>query len=163
MMKEIFLSLGTNLGDRDQNLAMALRSIGAKIGKVLVTSPVYETEPWGFDTDQNFLNMALEIATTLTPHEVLQQCLSIEASLGRVRQNQTGAYTSRTIDIDVLFYGQQIIQDKQLTLPHPHLHQRRFILEPLCAIAPQFEHPVLKQTIAQLMQHCSDPCRVKQL
>lgn len=160
MMKRIFLSLGTNMGHREQNLIDALHNIGNQVGNQGLVSPVYETEPWGFETDHNFLNMAVEVFTVLAPHQVLEQCLAIEQSLGRVRQPGMGAYTSRIIDIDVLFYEKELINDEQLVLPHPHLHKRRFILEPLCSIAPDFVHPLLGQSIQQLLNKCTDACRV---
>lgn len=161
-MKSIYLSLGSNLGEREQNLAQAIHLLENEAGIILRCSPLFETEPWGFETEQQFLNLALELDTLLSPHELLQKCLEIESRLGRIRTHTQKGYQSRTIDIDLLFFGNELVSDERLTLPHPHLQKRRFILEPLAAIAPDFVHPVLGQSIQQLLNHCTDQCHVSQ-
>lgn len=161
-MKKAFLSLGSNIGDKKKNLSRAIRYINVGIGHIIDLSGIYETEAWGFKTDETFLNMVIEIITDLHPEQVLDQCLQIEKQLGRVR-NESEEYSSRIIDIDVLFYGDQIVSTPHLSLPHPLLHIRRFVLEPLCEIAPDFVHPELGDTIKSLLEKCSDESKVNQL
>jgi len=161
-MKKTIISLGTNLGDRNKNLLKAIQFINIGIGHITNLSGVYETEPWGFESNDKFLNMVVEVITEVSPEVMVAKCLDIEKKLGRTREDSTG-YASRVIDIDILFYGDSIIVQPNLTIPHPYLHLRRFVLEPLCEIAPDFVHPILKLTISELLIQCSDPCFVKQL
>ncbi|MFA9391642.1 MAG: 2-amino-4-hydroxy-6-hydroxymethyldihydropteridine diphosphokinase [Prolixibacteraceae bacterium] len=156
MLQKVYLSLGSNLGAREKYLSKAIREINATIGQLVVLSGIYETEAWGFKADEKFLNVVIEITTVYSASEVLEKCLGIESGLGRVRNSNKG-YSSRNIDIDVLFYANEIVADATLTLPHPHLSKRRFILEPLNEIAPDFKHPVLGLTITELLKQCSDP------
>jgi 2-amino-4-hydroxy-6-hydroxymethyldihydropteridine diphosphokinase len=158
-MKIVFLGIGTNLGNREHNLRQAVANIEKKIGPVLRTSQVYETEPWGFQSDSAFLNMVAEVETELAPHELLETVLKIEASLGRVR-NET-QYSSRVIDIDILLYGSEIINDEDLKIPHPLMHKRKFVLIPLCEIASDMIHPALKKTFGELLTLCEDNTSVK--
>lgn len=161
-MRKAFLSLGTNLGERDKNLAKAIRYINMSVGHIIDLSGIYETEPWGFESDTKFLNMVVEIITDLTPHELLANCKDIENKLGRDRSMAIG-YSSRIIDIDILFYEKEIVSDPDLVLPHPHIQSRRFILEPLAEIAPEFVHPQLNLTTKQLLADCIDEATVVQL
>ncbi|MDA3929805.1 MAG: 2-amino-4-hydroxy-6-hydroxymethyldihydropteridine diphosphokinase [Prolixibacteraceae bacterium] len=161
-MKKAFLSLGTNLGDKEKNLSRAIRYINVGIGQMIDLSGLYETEPWGFESNEKFLNMVIEIVTDLTPLEMIDKCLEIENKLGRIRKVFKG-YSSRTIDIDILFYDDIVLSEANLILPHPHIQNRRFILEPLCEIAPDFIHPVLNKTLKELLIECTDICIVKQL
>jgi 2-amino-4-hydroxy-6-hydroxymethyldihydropteridine diphosphokinase len=161
-MIKAFLSLGSNIGDRHKLLSRAIRYINVGIGHIIDLSGVYETEAWGFDTEDKFLNMAVEIMTDYTPIEVLDKCHEIEEKLGRERLVGQ-AYTSRPIDIDILLYSNEIINTPELVIPHKHLAERRFVLEPLSEIAPEYVHPVLNITIKELLKKCPDDKDVNQL
>jgi 2-amino-4-hydroxy-6-hydroxymethyldihydropteridine diphosphokinase len=158
-MKNVFLGIGTNLGDRENNLENALVEIEKLIGWVIKTSSVYETEPWGFHTKDKFLNMVVKVETVLNPNELLEYIQKIESVLGRVRGKKR--YSSRMIDIDILFYDDLHEEDKKLIIPHPLLHKRKFVLIPLCEIASEFIHPVLKKTMSELLEICEDYSEVK--
>ncbi|MBR4842237.1 MAG: 2-amino-4-hydroxy-6-hydroxymethyldihydropteridine diphosphokinase [Bacteroidaceae bacterium] len=150
-MPTLYLSLGTNMGDRQSNLDTALSLIGQKTGTVQAISTMIETEPWGYKSDNRFLNMAVKVETMLTPLQVLSVTRSIERSMGRKEKSSNGKYTDRIIDIDLLMYDDLITDSPELTLPHKLMHKRRFVLEPLAQIAPGLEHPVLHKTIRELL------------
>jgi 2-amino-4-hydroxy-6-hydroxymethyldihydropteridine diphosphokinase len=154
------LLLGGNLGDRHANLASAKRLIGQRIGTVVKASSLYETQPWGKPDQPDFLNQALEVATDLNPDEVLKAILNIEKELGRQREDK---WDARTIDIDILFYDAKVLKTKDLTLPHPHLHERNFALVPMLEIAPNKQHPIFKKTIEELYEACNDELEVVML
>jgi|SRR5664280_148508 2-amino-4-hydroxy-6-hydroxymethyldihydropteridine diphosphokinase len=158
-MKNVFLGIGTNLGDRQNNLEKAVAGIEEFIGQVLKTSSVFETEPWGFHTKDKFLNMVVKVETVLDPNELLGNAQMIESLLGRVRGKKR--YSSRLIDIDILFYEDLHLDDEDLKIPHPLLHKRKFVLVPLCEIAPEIIHPVLKKTVVELLELCEDKSDVK--
>jgi 2-amino-4-hydroxy-6-hydroxymethyldihydropteridine diphosphokinase len=158
-MKNVFLGIGTNLGDRENNLEKAVAGIEEIIGQVLKTSSVFETEPWGFHTKDKFLNMVVKVETVLDPNELLENAQMIESLLGRVRGKKR--YSSRLIDIDILFYEDLHLDDEDLKIPHPLLHKRKFVLVPLCEIAPEIIHPVLKKTVVDLLELCEDKSDVK--
>jgi 2-amino-4-hydroxy-6-hydroxymethyldihydropteridine diphosphokinase len=141
-----YLSLGSNLGDRQANLNRAITGL-AKLGWVRLVSSFYETEPVEFTPQPWFLNCAVELMTELSPDQLLRQTLRIEQRMGRIRDQEKGP---RSIDIDILLFDDLQIDSKSLTIPHPALHRRRFVLEPLTEIAPEARHPVLKKTISQL-------------
>lgn len=153
-MASVYLSLGSNTGNRQAFLTQALTNIEDRIGAIEQKSSLYETGSWGFVSD-NFLNQVVEVTTALAPLALIVQCLDIEKGMGRERNNQEG-YSPRVIDIDILFYDELILQEEQLVIPHPHIHTRRFILVPLNEIAPELTHPVLHNTISQLLAECSD-------
>jgi len=157
-MKRVFLGIGTNLGNREGNLEQAVTRIKEYIGPVLNSSAIYETEPWGFLTKDEFLNMVVKVETMLTPSGILGRILMIESLLGRVRGEKQ--YTSRLIDIDILLYEDMIVDEESLKIPHPLLHERKFVLVPLCEIAPEMVHPVLKKSIAELLEICEDKSKV---
>ena len=158
-MKKVFLGIGTNLGEREENLGKAIINIGDNIGKVVRVSSVYETEPWGFTAEDNFLNMVAEVETILTPSGLLGAILMIESQLGRARGEEQ--YSSRLIDIDILFYEDLILDEISLKIPHPLLHNRKFVLVPFSEIAPDHMHPVLKKNISALLNLCDDRSRVR--
>ena len=158
-MKNVFLGIGTNLGSRESNLEQAVVEIEKYIGPVLSSSSIYETEPWGFKAKDEFLNRVIKVETELTPSGLLGKILMIESLLGRVRNEER--YSSRLIDIDILLYEDKIIEEESLKIPHPLLKERRFVLVPLCELASDMIHPVLKKTIGELLELCEDRSKVK--
>ncbi len=157
----LFLLLGGNQGDREATLRHATDLIQQRIGSVADSSALYQTAPWGDfaagEQPQDFLNQAVKVHTRLTPAECLSQALAIEQELGRVRSGKpTQGYASRPIDIDLIFYGSLVLHTADLILPHPRMHLRRFVLTPLCDIAPDFIHPVFNKTLSQLLSECPD-------
>jgi len=158
-MKIVFLGIGTNLGDRERNLEQAVAKIEEFIGRILISSSTYETEPWGFKANDEFLNLVVKVETELTPSGLLGRILMVESLLGRVRGHKR--YSSRMIDIDILFYEDMIIDEESLKIPHPLLHERKFVLVPLCEIATELIHPVLKKSVADLLEICKDKSEVK--
>ena len=148
-----FLSIGSNIGDRLLYLNTAMQNIREKLGTIMSQSNIYETESWGYEGD-NFLNMAIKIETRLKPADILIAIREIETELKRERQ--AGRYTNRTVDIDILFYNQEIVDTEELKIPHPHISERNFVLEPLMDIAPDLVHPQLNKTIKELAQACTD-------
>lgn len=158
MEKVVYLGLGSNMGDREGFLNKALEFIDLEAGKVLTASHLYQTEPWGFHAKEQFLNMAVGIKTLMDPDTLLQELLSIEVKMGRERGDN--GYSSRKIDIDILLYDNITIQGPGLMIPHPLMHERRFVLVPLCDIAPGIIHPVFKKTIAVLLDECRDKSQV---
>ena len=152
----VYFSLGTNLGDKEQNLRTAVRKIRKQIGEVVSLSAFYATAPWGFSSDNTFLNAALCAKTALTPLEVLQTTQKIECEMGRTHKSVNAVYSDRVIDIDLLLCfaddGAPVLLDVPgLQLPHPLMQERRFVLEPLAEIAPGVVHPVFKKTIQELL------------
>ncbi|MBB2144361.1 2-amino-4-hydroxy-6-hydroxymethyldihydropteridine diphosphokinase [Pedobacter sp. LMG 31464] len=153
-----YLLLGSNLGDRELYLDRAVQLISEKVGDVIIKSAVYETEPWGNANQPGFLNLALGVDTRLLPFELLETVLEIEIVLGRVRHEKWG---SRLIDIDIIFYGDEIITvDDKLQIPHPEMQHRKFVLEPLAEIAPNLIHPILGKSITELLVTLTDTLSV---
>ncbi len=159
-MNEIYLSLGSNQGDRIENLREAVKNIEKQIGQTVKVSSYYETEPWGFTDNTNFINQVIKIKSDLTPDNVLAKSLEIEKVLGRKRKASKQRYSSRNIDIDVLFIDDMIINTESLTVPHAHIHKRNFVLQPLCEIAPSLVHPIIQKNISQLTEECVDDMQV---
>jgi 2-amino-4-hydroxy-6-hydroxymethyldihydropteridine diphosphokinase len=161
-MSPVYLLTGSNLGSRRENLALAGSMIESRVGKIPDRTGIYETEPWGFESEtRNFYNQALLVDTSLTPQDLLNELLGIEREMGRVRSG--GSYVSRKIDVDILFYDDIVIDSGTLVIPHPRMHKRRFALKVLAEIAPAFVHPVFKKDIATLLEECSDDGMVKRL
>ena len=156
-MAIVYLSLGSNSGDRIGFLQQAASLLGADDGISLIrTSAFYETEPWGMDSENWFVNAVVEIKTTLAARDLLNVCKRIEQQLGR-RPSEGKGYSDRTIDIDILFYNKDIINDDDLIVPHKYLHLRAFTLVPLLELIPNFEHPVLHKTISELHGDLENP------
>lgn len=176
----VVLLIGGNQGDRVAILMRAVAEISHRIGTVSLLSALYETEPWGFEAEQQFLNQAVVVDTDMTPIEVLEEALRIEKDLGRVRLADGGAkadaseglasvgeapamhtYSSRPIDIDVIFFNSEMVDMADLQLPHPRMHLRRFVLAPLAEIIPDFQHPKFHKSIRQMLEECEDSGVVK--
>lgn len=147
-MAQVFLGLGTNLGERMVNLAQALSLLPPAV-TVLRCSPVYETPPWGFAAQPAFLNMVCEAESDLQPPALLERLKALEEKMGR---EKTGRYGPRLIDLDILFYADQVYKDDRLEIPHPRLAERAFVLAPLADLAPEFKHPLTHQTIRAMLE-----------
>jgi 2-amino-4-hydroxy-6-hydroxymethyldihydropteridine diphosphokinase len=158
-LNAVFILLGTNLGNREVNLSKAI----TKITKLCISEPnqssVYETLPIGFDSDQKFLNQVISIVTSLDPFELLEKLLEIELLMGRERQGI--GYSSRIIDLDILYFNSDIIQSETLIVPHPRLHSRRFTMVPMAELAPDFIHPVLQLSQTQILSQLEDKNEVR--
>jgi 2-amino-4-hydroxy-6-hydroxymethyldihydropteridine diphosphokinase len=159
--KRVFLLTGSNIEPRAKYLALADKEIEANVGKIICRSSIYESEPWGFKAETPFLNQVLVLITELTPFEILIKIHILENQLGRLRKGK--AYVSRTIDVDILYVDDEIIQTEELKIPHPRLHERKFTLLPLAEIAGGFMHPILKNTNNELLQKVNDQSRVQKV
>jgi len=160
-MARIYMLLGGNMGDRMNFLDTAGKKIAERIGDIACVSSVYETQPWGFLHETSFLNQLVVADTSLQPADAMKAILIIEQQLGRTREGEP--YTARTIDIDILFYEDKIIDEEDLVIPHPRLHLRRFALEPMAEIQGGLVHPVFKKTIYMLLADCPDKMKVNKL
>lgn len=155
-MAKVYVGLGTNLGDKEQNLRDAVQKIEEQIGKVVSLSAFYVTAPWGFTSENSFLNAAACVETELSPLDVLQKTQTIERELGRMKKSINGAYSDRLIDIDLLMYEDLVLSvtsptGAELNLPHPLMTERDFVMKPLAEIAPELVHPVLGKTMRELI------------
>ena len=157
---KVIAGLGSNLGDRFEALQRALELIGREGGEIIAASSVWETEPWGFEADEQFLNMVIVLQTTLEPKVLIQRFRSIEGRMGR-KKSGGGKYESRIIDLDILFWDDRVISIPGLEVPHPKLHSRRFVLEPLMEVAPETVHPVTGLTVAEMLEFCEDNSGVR--
>ena len=146
----VYLGLGTNLGNKEQNLRMSVQKIEERIGEIVSLSAFYVTAPWGFASDNSFLNAVVCVETPLLPLEILKETQAIERELGRTSKSVGGVYSDRLIDIDLLLCGDIIMDEEGLILPHPLMTERRFVMEPLAEIAPDVMHPVLHKTMKEL-------------
>lgn len=148
---DIYIGLGSNDGNREQLIEEAIEQLSATLGMPLQKSSIIESEPWGFVSSKPFLNMVISFATTIPPQKLLDITEKIERNLGRkTKSTKTSGYKDRTIDIDILFYGKEIINSERLTIPHPHIQKRPFVLTPLTEIAPDFIHPLIGKSIKEL-------------
>ena len=161
MSEKAYILLGSNMGDREHILDKACCMIAISCGDIIMKSAIYESEPWGFTSEQWFLNQVILVDVACSAHELMECLLSIESLLGRERTSKNG-YSSRPIDLDVLYFWDAIINDDFITVPHPRLHLRRFTLLPLCDIAPDFLNPVFNKSNSQLLAECDDKYIVKQ-
>lgn len=160
-MANVYLCLGGNQGNTIGIFENAIDLINSRVGKVEAKSALYETEPWGFECSQNFVNQVVVVQTSLQPIDVLHICLQIEAELGRVRHG--AQYCSRVIDIDILLIDDLIINEPELTVPHPRMLQRQFVLQPLNNVAPTLIIPGTKLTVAKALNICTDTLGCKLL
>ena len=156
-MNTVYIQLGSNIGARESFIAKSIKQIEKNIGEIIAKSSVFETIPWGNENQNNFLNSVIKIKTPFDAFKVLQKSQEIENNLGRVRLRKWG---ERTIDIDILFYNNKIINTKELTVPHPLIQKRKFVLVPLSEIAPNYMHPILKKNISTLLSECKDTQKV---
>ena len=157
-MNKAYLLLGGNIDDRLNNLKKAGELLQQDVGKIIECSGIYETAAWGNLDQPFFLNQVLLIETILSPEETMHKILFIEKKMGRIRTKKNA---SRIIDIDILFYNKEVIKTRNLTIPHPEIQNRNFVLHPLKQLIPEFEHPVLNRTIHELFLECSDTLAVK--
>lgn len=149
-MATVYLGLGTNLGDKEANLRTAIYKLQERIGKQVSLSSFYETAPWGFESDHSFLNAAIGLETSLSPIEILHITQEIEKELGRTKKSVNGSYSDRLIDIDILLYDTLVLQTPELTIPHPLMTERDFVMKPLIEIAGNAIHPTLQKTLSEL-------------
>ena len=162
-VEKCYVLFGSNMGNKEAIFAQACQLINNRCGQVVKVSSAYESEPWGFEAEEWFLNQVVVVETELSPMDLLQQLLDIERELGRGRHPEIQGYSSRSADLDLLYYGSRVIQTEELTVPHPRLHLRRFALVPLCEVAPDFKHPVFKLTQKELLGQCTDDCIVREM
>jgi len=160
-MRVIYFSLGSNLGNREELLSETRDFIHFNVGDIVVASDIYETEPWGMENVQPFLNQIIGVQSELTNAQIITEIAEIDQFYGRERSAEK--YLSREMDVDVLFIDQEIIDLPNLSVPHPKIIDRRFILEPMVQIAPEFVHPAIQKTLAELLEICTDKCKVKKL
>jgi 2-amino-4-hydroxy-6-hydroxymethyldihydropteridine diphosphokinase len=159
-MNVTYLCLGGNIGDRKKAIYLALLQISQQIGEITLQSKIYETEAWGVKNQQAYLNQCIEVKTLLNSTELIHKLLHIEKELGRER-TESETYEPRTIDIDILFYNNDMIDTPLLTVPHPRLHLRKFVLIPLNEICSTYLHPVFNKTTFSLLSLCEDQSKVK--
>ena len=156
--QKVFLQLGSNMGDRVNYLNLAKKYIEDEIGSILNESRIYESAPWGVNNQKYYLNEVIEVNTVDDPYNLLKKILHIEKKIGRFRGRK---WSSRVIDIDIIFYASVIINDKKLIIPHEYMHERNFVLYPLNDIAADFVHPILENTVNKLMIECNDKNEIK--
>jgi 2-amino-4-hydroxy-6-hydroxymethyldihydropteridine diphosphokinase len=159
-MNNVFLQLGSNMGNSKIQIMKAQQLIIEHLGKIIDSSSLYKTAAWGLEKQPDFINQVIEIKTSRIATALIRKVLEIEDIMGRVRNE---LYGPRIIDIDVLFFNSEILNLRHLTVPHPLLEQRRFVLTPMAEINPKFVHPVLQKTIKQLLKECDDPLNVQKI
>lgn len=157
-MNQVVFILGGNLGDRLGLIGSAAELLESTFGPVLLKSSIFETEAWGGKSNGNYLNQVIVFNTSFFPEEILDVILEIELKMGRTREGKWG---DRTMDIDILYFGNEKFQSERLTIPHPFLQERRFVLEPLAEILPDFVHPILNKANQELLENCLDKSSVK--
>ena len=161
IVRTTFFSIGSNVGDRLGHLQQAVDELNAQVGHIVRLSSVYQSSSWGYEGEE-FLNMCVEVSTSLTPEMVLEKILAIESGLGRTRK-PGGSYEDRILDIDLLFFEDEVIFYDELKVPHPRMLERRFVLLPLSEIAPNFIHPIAKKSIQSCLESCPDKGLVEKI
>ena len=162
-MNEVYLCLGGNLGNCLASFKQAISYIKLKAGEVKLCSSAYQTQAWGMTDTPDFYNQVIKLETKLTAHELMDVLLDIEKTLGRERKEPAKDYQNRVIDIDILFFNNEVIETETLQIPHPRLHLRRFVLEPLNEIAPNYFHPLLHKSASELLVLCTDNGQINKL
>lgn len=152
----MFLGIGANLENRMESIIKAIGLLEKKCGFILNTSNIYESDAWGFESENSFLNLCIKMETILNIQNLLAKCNAIEKEIGRKEKSKDEQYSDRLIDIDILYFNNEIIEKEKLIVPHPKMHERRFVLQPLHDIAPKFIHPLLKKSTAELLHECHD-------
>ncbi|KRQ87888.1 Bifunctional folate synthesis protein [Caloramator mitchellensis] len=147
-MNKVYVAFGTNIGDKTDNIEQALKLMEDRGLKIIKKSSIVSTEPYGYTNQPEFLNGVVEVITDLNPRQVLETLLNIEKDMGRIREFKWGP---RNIDLDIIFFNSDVINEEDLKIPHPDMHNREFVLKPLCEIAPELVHPILKKSINQLL------------
>lgn len=160
-MHKVFLGIGGNLGKKPENFKKVHRFIHNDLGEIVNSSSVYETPPWGFEANESFWNQVLEIDTNYSPSQLLGKIHEIEHRFGRKRN--TKKYSSRQMDIDILYYDDIFMETENLVIPHPLMQKRKFVLVPLAEIAPQLQHPLLRLTTLQMLENCRDQSVIKKI
>ena len=160
-MHKVFIGLGGNIGNKPENFIRAHELISKKLGKIISKSSIYETPPWGFHSEHLFWNQAVCIETILEPLELLWRIKEIEEMFGLKSKEER--YTNRAMDLDILYFDDNFLEDKDLTIPHPRIHERKFVLVPLVEIAPDFKHPLLRMTNLTLLENCKDKSIIRKV
>ena len=160
-MHKVYLGIGGNIGNKSNNFITARNFITKELGKIINSSSVYESPPWGFHAKENFWNQVLLIDTFLTPEKLLTKIQEIENTFDRKRKPDS--YSSRKMDIDILYFDTLFMETDSLIIPHPKIHQRMFVLVPLVEIAPNFKHPLFRLTNLQLLENCKDKSVIKKV
>ncbi len=160
-MHTVYLGIGGNLGNKQNNFDNVYQIIEKELGRILLSSSIYETPPWGFQSDDAFWNSVLLIETSYSPEELLEEIHLIEEKFGRKRGNER--YSSREMDIDILYFDDIFIETENMIIPHPRIHQRKFVLVPLNEIAPNFKHPLLRFTTFEMLENCKDESMIKKV
>ncbi|MBN2729589.1 MAG: 2-amino-4-hydroxy-6-hydroxymethyldihydropteridine diphosphokinase [Bacteroidales bacterium] len=152
----VFLGIGANIENRMVSIMKTINLLEEKCGFILKTSNIYESDAWGFESKNSFLNLCIKMETILNIPTLLSECNAIEKEIGRKKKSTDEQYSDRIIDIDILYFNNEIIEEKNLIIPHPKMHERRFVLQPLHDIAPDFIHPLLKKSTVELLHECHD-------
>ena len=158
-MYKVYLGIGGNLGNKQKNFEIVYKAIENELGIITISSSIYETPPWGFRTENSFWNSVIAIETTHSPEELLSRIHAIEKNFGRKRGSER--YSSREMDIDILYFDDIFIETENLIIPHPRIHQRKFVLVPLNEIAPDLKHPLLRMTSMEMLENCMDESLIK--
>ncbi len=161
-MHNVFLGIGGNTGNKQKNFEDVYAVVEKEMGKIVKASSVYETPPWGFQSDDVFWNSVIEIESSFSPEELLQKIHSIENQFGRIRNMHEG-YSSRPIDIDILYFDDLYMETETLIIPHRRMHLRKFVLVPLNEIAPTLKHPLLRLTSFEMLENCKDQSVIKKI
>jgi 2-amino-4-hydroxy-6-hydroxymethyldihydropteridine diphosphokinase len=162
LKNKVYISLGSNLGDSVQVLQDAYAVIEERVGEIQFKSSFYRTEPWGFEAENDFINAVIQLNTTLSPKNLLQNLLDIENEFGRERNSSSG-YQSRILDLDILTYNQLVLDEIGLIIPHPEMHKRAFVLVPLREIDDSWKHPLLNESVNVLLERIEDVAKVEKL